>query len=95
MRKGSAGRYRGNVEIVRDLLGAARDGLTKYEIWRRTGMSYEQFERYVKPLTEMRYLEKRDVGRHKIFKTTSEGLEVLPILNKASIIMKGIRERLK
>jgi len=84
--------YRGNVEVVRDILNSAKNEQTRYRLQRLTDTNQEQFDKYANPLIELGYLE---VSGRKTLQTTSEGLIALKTLDEASTIIEEVKKHLK
>lgn len=89
------GVYRGNVEVVRDILKAAKEERIQSKIMHDANVNQSQFKGYAAALVELGYLEKKEISGDVCYRPTVKGLEVLGILGKASKIMKEIKEHIK
>jgi predicted transcriptional regulator len=92
---GNKKHYRGNIEILRDILDAAREERIQNRIIFLANVNVGQLKRYSDALIECGYLEKRESSGNVRYQTTSEGLKTLKIFGEASTIMEKIKRRLK
>lgn len=88
-------RYRGDTEIIEEILDAAREERIQNRILRLANVNVGQLKRYSDALIECKYLEKKESSGNVRYQTTSEGLTALGTLKGATIIVKEVKGHLK
>jgi predicted transcriptional regulator len=88
-------RYRGNVEIIKEILDTAREERIQNRILFLVNVNVGQFRKYSDALIECGYLEKREDTSNVRYQTTSEGLKALEPLKGAALIVKEVKGHLK
>jgi predicted transcriptional regulator len=68
---------RDRIDIIASILDAANGGATRRKILLVSGLSGNQFKRYLSILAKEGYIEMENGERSRIYKTTSEGIAFL------------------
>jgi len=71
-------KYRGHFEIIALLLeGGTDNGATKFSIMKHANINYKQLKKYLRSLTEIRFIEMDKKGDQCFYRTTAKGLDFL------------------
>lgn len=78
---------RSEIEIIAEILALSQDGARKTEVLYQANLSYKQLSNYLLALVKRDLLEEKvlqnynGTNRHKIYKTTNRGNELLTNIN--------------
>jgi predicted transcriptional regulator len=71
-----------------EMLNASRKGLTKTQIMYKASLSFTQVVHYLSFLLEMNLLEKINVNKKTIYKTTQKGVQFLKRYKEIKELLK-------
>jgi len=81
---------RDKLEIIAEILEAAKNGSVKTRIMYKTNLNFFQFEQYVNNLLQARLVKIMNDARRKIYKTTEKGCLLLKYLRETSWIFEAM-----